>query len=514
LISKVKVFRYNPLTDAVPRFEKYDVPLEDGARVLDALVFIRDSLGVDLAFRYSCKSGVCGTCSVLVNGEPCCACRREAEPSMIVEPLPSFPTIRDLVVDRSSADRRLNRTRSFLEARTVPQPYARLRAAEITDYKKVAKCIECYSCVAACPVVGKPGAFNYIGPSYMIGLAQLAFDPLDSGERGRTAYYEGVYDCTTCAKCSQVCPKEIAVPETTIEKLRELAVRAGLGPLDAHRRVARYIRETGRSVEKVTPPFLDALAGAPLGVPREKAGFFTGCLIDYRLQRVGEATVSVLRKLGIEVEPLKGQVCCGSPLLRTGQRGEIVDLVKRNCEVIANSGVDLVLTVCAGCGKTLRRDYPPLIKQAGLEQPSWRVLDITEFLLKRLTRSAFSSQPSMKVTYHDPCHLRRGLGVFREPREVIRMIPGVEFVEMEKPDLCCGAGGGVRSGDRPLSMLMARDKANLIRGSGADAVVTVCSFCQLQLSDVLEGCATQTLNITELLDRSLKASTYPQPDSF
>ena len=504
MISKVKVFRYNPLRDAVPRLEQYDVPLEDGARVLDALVFIRDNLGVDLAFRYSCKSGVCGTCSVLVNGEPCCACRREAEPSMIIGPLPSFPTIRDLVVDRSSADRRLNRTRSFLEVRTVPQPYARLRAAEIVDYKKVAKCIECYSCVAACPVIGKPGAFSYIGPSYMVGLAQLAFDPLDSGERGRTAYYEGVYDCTTCAKCSQVCPKEIAIPETTIEKLRELATRTGLGPLDAHRRVAQYIKETGRSVQKTTTPFLEIPLPLQIRAPERRVGFFTGCLIDYRLQRVGQATVSVLRKLGFEVDPLKGQVCCGSPLLRTGQRERVTDLVKKNCEVITGSGVDLVITVCAGCGKTLRKDYPSLIKQAGLEQPHWKVLDITEFLLERLTKSGLTARPQLRVTYHDPCHLRRGLGVFREPREVIRMIPGVEFVEMEKPDLCCGAGGGVRSGDRPLSMLMARDKAALVRGSGAEAVVTVCSFCQLQLSDALEGSAIETLNITELLDGALK----------
>jgi fumarate reductase (CoM/CoB) subunit B len=172
--------------------------------------------------------------------------------------------------------------------------------------------------------------------------------------------------------------------------------------------------------------------------------------------------------------------------------------------VIAASGVDSVLTVCAGCGKTLRRDYPPLIKQAGLEQPSWRVLDITEFLLKRLSKSAFVHQPRRRVTYHDPCHLRRGLGVFREPREVIGMIPGVELVEMEKPDLCCGAGGGVRSGDRPLSMLMAGEKAKLVGETKADAVVTVCSFCQLQLSDALEGSGVRTLNVAELLDNALR----------
>jgi fumarate reductase (CoM/CoB) subunit B len=84
------------------------------------------------------------------------------------------------------------------------------------------------------------------------------------------------------------------------------------------------------------------------------------------------------------------------------------------------------------------------------------------------------------------------------------MIPGVELMEMEKPDLCCGAGGGVRSGDRPLSMLMAGEKAKLVGETKADAVVTVCSFCQLQLSDALEGSGVRTLNVAELLDNALR----------
>jgi len=103
----VKVFRYDPSRDKEPRYETYEVPYFEGMRVLDVLLYIVDYLGEDIAFRWSCGSARCGTCAMLVNGKPKLTCFEPAEKEMVIEPLPNFPIIRDLVVDTSGYYKRL-----------------------------------------------------------------------------------------------------------------------------------------------------------------------------------------------------------------------------------------------------------------------------------------------------------------------------------------------------------------------------------------------------------------------
>ena len=226
-----------------------------------------------------------------------------------------------------------------------------------------------------------------------------------------------------------------------------------------------------------------------------KIAFFTGCMIDYKFPEIGHKLVKILKENGIDIDVPEGQVCCGSPLLRTGQTDIVQDLVDKNKEVFKD--YDTIITICSGCGATLKNNHPEYGSKLN-------VMDISEFLVDKLDASKLK-EVDMKVTYHDPCHLGRGQGIKDQPREIIEMIPGVEFEEMKYPCQCCGAGGGIKSGKPEIAMDLSKSKAEMIKDTGAEAVVTICPFCELNLQDGLNaiGCENvKSMHILELLDKA------------
>ena len=218
-------------------------------------------------------------------------------------------------------------------------------------------------------------------------------------------------------------------------------------------------------------------------------------MIDYKFPEIGHKLVKILKENGIDIDVPEGQVCCGSPLLRTGQTDIVQDLVDKNKEVFKD--YDTVITICSGCGATLKNNHPEYGSKLN-------VMDISEFLVDKLDASKLK-EVNMKVTYHDPCHLGRGQGIKDQPREIIEMIPGVELEEMKYPCQCCGAGGGIKSGRPEIAMDLSKSKAEMIKETGAEAVVTICPFCELNLQDGLNaiGCGdVKSMHILELLDKA------------
>jgi fumarate reductase (CoM/CoB) subunit B len=254
--------------------------------------------------------------------------------------------------------------------------------------------------------------------------------------------------------------------------------------------VYELIKSTGRSVEPLGEGFIKAVSTKSQG-ETPKVAFFTGCLVDYRLPEIGFALVEVLKEQGVDIVIPEGQVCCGSPMIRTGQTDILEELVKRNAEALQE--YDSIITVCAGCGATLKNDYPRYGVQLN-------VVDISEFLASRLDTTKMKPL-NLRVTYHDPCHLARGQGIREEPREILSQIPGVEFVEMEEPNRCCGAGGGVRSGKPEIAAALAKHKVEMIKKLDVDAVITICPFCEnnLRLALEEEGLEVEVMNILKLL---------------
>lgn len=466
----VKVYRYNPEKDAEPYFETYTVNVNEGARVLHVLHAIHDEVDPTLAYRYSCGSGQCGSCAVRVNGEPVLACMEEARNNVTIEPL-NLSVKKDLVVDLVPALETIASLR--------PSEGSRLPTkSDIDAIKPLRSCIECLSCVSVCPAMD---VTKFLGPTAMRQEMRLALDPRNIDDRITAAVQEGLFTCTSCQACWKVCPKEIEIPGKAIEKLRSLANKKGL-TLPRHQEVAALVKATGRSVTREKPTFLEQVGEVlePYGPVKAMVGFFVGCMYNNRLPETALDAMEVLRRNGIRVIIPHDQICCGSPLIRTGQIGFLDNIKRKNIEVFQSRGIDTVLTMCAGCGTTLKNDY----------KTPFRIIDINELLTQ------YGIEPParlpIKATYHDPCHLLRGQGIRDQPRELIRQV--VDLIEM--PPICCGSGGGVKSGLPDEAAALGKRRGDEIKKTGADIVVSSCPFCEFHISGHTDK---PVRNITTLL---------------
>jgi heterodisulfide reductase subunit D len=177
--------------------------------------------------------------------------------------------------------------------------------------------------------------------------------------------------------------------------------------------------------------------------------------------------------------------CCGSVLLRTGNRELAKEVAEHNVKMFKEAGVDEIITSCAGCYKTLKNDYPKLVGEFDI-----KVLSSPEYINKLVDEGRIKLKGSnTKVTFHDPCHMGRHSSVYDEPREVLTKIPGVELVEMPRNrenSRCCGSGGGVQSGFRELAHKMADVRIEEAADTGAGLVTTPCPFCTFALSQAAE----------------------------
>ncbi|MDO8874097.1 MAG: fumarate reductase (CoM/CoB) subunit TfrB [Methanoregula sp.] len=453
----IRISRFDPENDETAHLETYTVNVNDGARVLHVLHAIHDTLDPSLSFRYSCASGQCGSCAVHVNGEPVLACLEEAKDGMTIEPI-HLPVKKDLIVDLLPT---LEAIAFLLPVEDSVLP----KKSEIDAIKPLKDCIECLACVSVCPAVD---VTKFLGPTAMRQQMRLALDPRDSGDRIADAVRDGLFTCTSCQACWKVCPKNIEIPGKAIEKLRAQANTRGF-TLPRHLEVAALVKATGRSVPWTTETFLEKVPDViePYGPVKATVGFFVGCMYNLRQVQSALDAMEVLRRNGIRVIIPKEQVCCGSPLIRTGQLAIIETLKKQNIETFQSRGIDTVLTMCAGCGTTLKNDY----------KTPFKVIDINELLTQ------YGLEPparlSIKATYHDPCHLMRGQGIRDQPRELIRQV--VDLVEM--PSICCGSGGGVRSGNPEEAAALGSRRGKEIKKTGVDIVISSCPFCEFHITE-------------------------------
>ncbi len=217
----------------------------------------------------------------------------------------------------------------------------------------------------------------------------------------------------------------------------------------------------------------------------DKVVLFEGCVTSRRMHIIRFALRFLLDKFGIDYIILDNEQCCGSPISRAGD----VDLAKRqllhNLREVEKTGRNVIVTACPGCGSTLRSEEA--------EKRGIKVIHIMEIFMKlaeegRLFNDENVRPINARVTAHFPCHLLRGMGVdlFQGFRKVLEQIPGIEYVELEEANACCGAGGGVRATQIDLAKKIRERKLDFIVESEADLVVTTCPFCELHIGEGLK----------------------------
>ena len=213
----LEVFRYQPDEEEHPRYQNYEVPYREDWVVLDALNYIKDEIDGTLSYRWSCRMGVCGSCGMMVNGDPkltCATFLRDYYPSAIrVEPLNYFPVIRDLIINMEDFLHKLDDVQAWLipkQEKAVEEGEYLQSPAELAHFKQFSMCINCMLCYAACPVYGHSQEF--LGPAAIALAQRYNLDSRDGAAESRAEVIfqdVGIWECTFVGDCSRVCPKNV-----------------------------------------------------------------------------------------------------------------------------------------------------------------------------------------------------------------------------------------------------------------------------------------------------------------
>jgi L-lactate dehydrogenase complex protein LldE len=234
-----------------------------------------------------------------------------------------------------------------------------------------------------------------------------------------------------------------------------------------------------------------------------RASLMVTCLGDMFYPEVGEAIVHLLRRLGVHVDFPAGQTCCGLPLFNSGYHAEAAAVAARTVPLF--SGAEHVIVPSGSCAWMVKHEYPGLLRDAGLRAQAValgeRTWELSQFLVKVVRRTRFTSRVAGRVTYHDSCHLLRGLHESAAPRTLLRGLEGAEFVELPASDECCGFGGSfaVRLPE-VSSAILARKVANA-EATGADCVVACDAGCLMQMRGGLgrRGSRVRAVHLAEVL---------------
>jgi Fe-S oxidoreductase len=377
------------------------------------------------------------------------------------------------------------------------------------------RCMKCGSCRLAWGVFEPscPSGSKFIFDShYAGGRLEIARALIEGNLEWSDRLLHRIYTCTTCGACDEQCYPNTAIkPLDVIMELRNEIVNRRLGPLPKHKSFAESIRQNHN-------PYMEKAGERTRWMHKDIAHkgellYFTGCTSSYRQDSIARATVKILEAAGLKYSTLGAEEwCCGSPLLRTGMKKDVLELVNHNIEAISKSGAEKVILSCAGCYNTIKRYYPELlgISQEEFATKHFQVYHISQFIEELIKEGKLSlrKEVKMKATYHDPCHLGRQMKVYEPPRNVLKKIPCVELVEMERnreSAWCCGAGGGVKSGYPDFAIWSATERLKDVKQTNADTIVTACPFCVLNLKDAVKANAEKypVLDLTEVVAQAI-----------
>jgi heterodisulfide reductase subunit D len=321
------------------------------------------------------------------------------------------------------------------------------------------------------------------------------------------------YTCTSCGACEMNCLRlNEKEPLKAAEALKTKLIEMGIGPLPQHKELLKSIKNYDNPWLQPRTKRADWAKGLPVkDASKEKCDylFFVGCTpaFDPLLQHEIINVVKVLDKAGISVGIFgEKEICCGSPAIRIGDRETFFDLVKRNMDMFKKAGVKKIITHCAGCHHVLKYDFPQV---PGIETDGIEIVHVSQVLAKLVADGTikFTREVPMTVTWHDPCHIGRHCGIYEEPRDILKAIPGLRLVEMERikdQGWCCGAGAGVRIAYPDHAFKVAEERIEEAKATGAEAIATSCPYCEQNLNDPIQR-NHEKMKLYDLTDLMLMA---------
>ena len=268
----------------------------------------------------------------------------------------------------------------------------------------------------------------------------------------------------------------------------------------------KWIDKAEGMMPELHPPLRQniPLLSPATGEKRGTVAFFLGCVMTLMYAEVSRQTVKILNHQGFDVITPKTQKCCGAPHLTEGDPETARQLASHNLDVFLDLEVDAIVTDCAGCGSALK-EYEEMLSEREdhqrLQLFHSKIKDISEFLVEVGIRTEDLKPVNKIVTYHEPCHLCHAQGISKQPREVLKAIPGVEFREMKESSWCCGSAATFSLKFTEASQKILDRKLNNVKETKAEVLVTSNPGCHLQLDWGLREAdmAQPVLHLSELL---------------
>jgi len=354
-------------------------------------------------------------------------------------------------------------------------------------------CYQCGKCETVCP-------WNRVRKYFvrrMIHQAQLGVVPFES---------EDLWLCATCRNCVGRCPRGVEIIDV-VRAMRRLLVPDGVVPASIPN-----LRGVMTSIASVGNPFRQEKDRADwaegLSVKAFTEGtetlYFPCCYPSYdpRLKKVAQATANILNRAGVDFGILGSKEnCCGESVRKVGNEELFKRLARENIKTFIENGVKKIVASSPHCYHTFKNEYPEF-------KVNFEVVHVSQYLFRLIQEGRLkpTKEYGKKVTYHDPCYLGRHNGIYEEPREILKRIPGLELVEMansREDSLCCGMGGGriwmeTAKGERFSTLRLEQ-----AIGIGAEVLVTSCPYCITQFEDsrltLKESEVIQIKDITEIL---------------
>jgi Fe-S oxidoreductase len=365
-------------------------------------------------------------------------------------------------------------------------------------------CYQCGLCDTVCP-------WNRVRDFSMRSIVRQAAFGLPEIEG------EDMWRCTTCGSCPQRCPRGVGTIDVTMS-FRRIATDAGITPAPIHTTSVNLGAE-GNPMGEQRAQRADWAEGLSVKTFTEGTEilYFPGCYLCYdsRLKKVARATVNILSRAGVDFGILGvKENCCGESIRKTGDEELFKRLARENIKTFIDNGVKKILVSSPHCYHTFKNEYPEFMAK-------FEVVHISEYLFELVKEGKLklSNDYAKKITYHDPCYLGRHNGIFDQPREVLKSVPGLELVEMadtRKDSLCCGGGGGRIWEETPKGERFADIRLKQAMDVGAEVLATSCPYCITMFEDsrlALEDSeAIEVKDITEIIQEALGEPEQPGKD--